>query len=216
VLTQEAAYQSLLKRTRQQIHQRIAQVLEAQWPETAQRQPEVLAQHYTEAGCAEEAVGYWQRAGERSNARSAYAEAVVHCTRGLDVLQTLPDTPTRAQQELDLLLLLGGALRITKGFAAPDVGHAFARARELCRHVEATPQLCDILIGLHTFYQNRGELQTSRELMEQALTLAQRLHDPVRLIRAHANLRCVMTVQVVTLHVPSSLYEQLKRRAAQA
>jgi tetratricopeptide (TPR) repeat protein len=79
-------------------------------------------------------------------------------------------------------------LRITKGFAAPDVGRAFARARELCRHVEATPQLCDILIGLHTFYQNRGELQTSRELMEQALTLAQRLHDPVRLIRAHANL----------------------------
>jgi predicted ATPase len=188
VLTQEAAYQSLLKHTRQHVHQRIAQVIETQWPETAQRQPEVLAQHYTAAGRAEEAVGYWQRAGERSNERSAYAEVVVHCTRGLDVLQTLPDTPTRAQQELDLLLLLGGALRITQGFAAPEVGHVFARAQELCRHVEATPQLCDILFGLQSFFHNRGACQTGKQLMEQALALAQRLQDPARCLRAHANL----------------------------
>ena len=187
-LIQETAYQALLRSTRQQYHQRIAQVLAAQFPDLAATQPELLAHHYTEAGLAELAVEYWQRAGERSNGRSAYVEAVAHCTTGLEVLQMLPDTPQRAQQELHLLLILGGALRITKGFAAPEVGHTFARARELCRHVEGTPLLYDILIGLHAFYQNRGELQVSRELVEQSLTLAQRLHDPVRLIRAHTNL----------------------------
>src|SRR3989454_1551955 len=88
-LIQETAYQSLLRSTRQQYHQRIAQVLGEQFPDLAETQPELLAHHYTEASLAEQAVGYWQRAGERSNARSAYMEAVVHCTKGLDVLRTL-------------------------------------------------------------------------------------------------------------------------------
>ena len=82
-LIQEAAYQSLLKSTRQQYHQRIAQVLEAQFPETAETQPELLAYHYTEAGLNEPAIGYWQRAGERALQRSANPEAVQHLTRGL-------------------------------------------------------------------------------------------------------------------------------------
>src|SRR4030095_9186529 len=89
-LIQEAAYQSLLKRTRQQSHQRIAQVLAAQFPETAETQPELLAQHYTEAGLAAPAVEYWQRAGERSSARSAYVEAGAHLTKGLGVIKKAP------------------------------------------------------------------------------------------------------------------------------
>jgi class 3 adenylate cyclase len=117
-LLQEAAYQSLLKSTRQQYHQRIAQVLTAQFLETVETQPELLAQHYTAAGLAEEAVGYWQRAGQRSHMRSAYAEAVAHYTTGLEVLQTLPDTPQRAQQELNLLLTRLEALRIVPGSRA--------------------------------------------------------------------------------------------------
>ena len=105
-LLQEAAYQSLLRSTRQQYHLRTAQVVAEQFPQTAETQPELLAQHYTEAGLAEEAVGYWQRAGERGNARSAFVEAIAHCTKGLAVLQTLPDTPARAQRELRLQLAL--------------------------------------------------------------------------------------------------------------
>jgi tetratricopeptide (TPR) repeat protein len=187
-LIQEAAYQSLLRSTRQQYHQQIVQVLETQFPDICATQPELLAHHYTEAGLPEPAVGYWQRAGERDSGRSAYVEAVTHVTQGLEVLHTLPDTPTRAQRELPLLLTLAAALRITKGFAAPEIGQALARARELCRHVEDTPQLYDTLTGLQTFEVNRGAFQAARELGEQALTLAQRLHDPGRLIRAHANL----------------------------
>jgi class 3 adenylate cyclase/tetratricopeptide (TPR) repeat protein len=191
-LLQEAAYQSLLRSTRQQYHQRTAQVVAERFPDLAETQPELLARHYTEAGLAEEAVGYWQRAGARSYAQSAYIEAVGHCTQGLEVLKTLPDTPTRARRELSLLLALGAALRPTKGFAAPEVGHAFTRARELCRHVEDTPQLCNILLSLHAFYQARGDHQTSRELVEQSLALAQRLHEPGRVMRGHANLGTVL------------------------
>ena len=105
------------------------------------------------------------------------------------MLQTLPDTPTRAQQELPLLLTLAGALGVIKGFAAPAVGQVLSRARELCHHAGDTPELFDILLGLGgRYYQNRGELQTALALVEQALTLAQRLHDPVLLIRAHGQL----------------------------
>jgi predicted ATPase len=101
-LIQDTAYQSLLKNTRQQYHQRIAQALEEQFPAAVTHQPELLAHHYTEAGLAAQAVGYWQRAGECSHARSAYVEAVSHLTKGLELLTTLPGTPERAQQELDM------------------------------------------------------------------------------------------------------------------
>src|SRR5205823_10027986 len=100
-LIQEAAYESLLKRTRQQYHQRIAQVLEAQFPETAETQPELLAYHYTEAGLNEQAIGYWQRAGQRALERSAQTEAINHLTRGLELLTAMPETPERLRYELD-------------------------------------------------------------------------------------------------------------------
>ena len=98
-LIQDAAYESLLKSTRQQYHQRIAQVLEAQFPQTAETQPELLAQHYTEAGLMAQAVAYWQRAGQRASDRSAHAEAIQHLTTGLEVLTTARDacaSPARA------------------------------------------------------------------------------------------------------------------------
>jgi len=101
-LIQDTAYQSLLKSTRQQYHQRIAQVLEERFPETAATQPELLGQHYTEAGLSAQAIEYWQRAGQLASQRSAYVEAFAHLTKGLEVLRTLPDTPERIQHELVL------------------------------------------------------------------------------------------------------------------
>ena len=83
-LIQDAAYQSLLRSTRQPHHQRIAQVLEARFPEICETQPELLAHHYTEAGLVEQAIPYWQRAGQRALERSAYVEAIAHLTQGLD------------------------------------------------------------------------------------------------------------------------------------
>src|SRR5262249_52742337 len=137
-LIQDAAYQSLLRSTRQQYHQRIAQVLEARFPDTAETQPELLAYHYTEAGLREQAIGYWQVAGQRAVERSANIEAIAHLTRGLEVLQTLPDTPERIQQELGLQTTLGPALMVLKGFGNPEVEKTYRRARELCQQVGTT------------------------------------------------------------------------------
>src|SRR5207249_12173387 len=123
-LIQDAAYQSLLHSTRQQYHQRLAQVLAEQFPETAEMQPELLAHHYTEAGLSAPAVAYWQRAGQRAVQRSAHVEAVAHLTRGLSLLTMLAETPERARQELALQLALAESLAATRWFAAPAVGEA--------------------------------------------------------------------------------------------
>ena len=184
-LIQEAAYQSLLKRTRQRHHRQSAQVLEAQFPDTAETRPALLAYHYTAAGCREHAVGYWHRAGVRALQRSANPEAVQHLTTGLDLLATLPETPARAQQELDLQIALGPALSVTQGMAAPAVEQTYARARALCAQVGETPQRFQTLRGLSRFYQSRGALQTARELAEQLSRLAQRGAAPTPRLEAH-------------------------------
>jgi predicted ATPase len=184
-LIQDAAYASLLRSTRQQYHQRIAQILEAQFAETVATHPELLAQHYTEAGLAEQAVGYWYQAGQRAHERSAHVEAIGHLTKGLEVLTPLPDTREHRQQELALQLTLGQALMATKGAAAPEVGHAYTRARALCQQVGETPLLFPALGGLVIFNLNRGEVQTARELGDQMLSLAQRVQNPADLAHAH-------------------------------
>ena len=175
----------MLRSTRQQYHQRLAQVVEARFPELCETQPELLAHHYTEAGLSAQAIPYWQRAGQRAIERSANVEAISHLTKGLELLTTLPDTAERTQHELTLQIALGGSLMTIKGFAAPEVERVHARARALCRQVGETPQLFPVLWGLWLFYEVRGELQTARELAEQCLSLAQRQQDPAPLLPAH-------------------------------
>jgi predicted ATPase len=150
-LIQDAAYQSLLKSTRQRYHQQIAQVLEARFPSVVETQPELLAQHYTEAGLTEQAIPYWQRAGQRAVERSAHVEAISHLTKGLELLTTLPGTPERTRHELDLQITLGPALMVIKGPAAPEAERVYNRARALCQHVGETPQLYPTLWGLWLF-----------------------------------------------------------------
>jgi len=188
VLIQEAAYQSLLKSTRQQYHQRIAQVLEAQFPETAEAEPELLAHHYTEAGLTAQAIPYWQRAGQRASDRSAHMEAVSHFTTGIELLKTLPETPERIQQALTLYIALGAALLMAKGHAAPEVEHAYTQARALCQQVGETPELVPVLFGLWRFYVQRSQLHMARELGETLLRLAQRTDDPALAVIAHCAL----------------------------
>jgi predicted ATPase len=184
-LIQDAAYQSLLKRTRQQYHQRIAQVLEAQFPAVVETQPELLAHHYTEAGRTEQAIPYWQQASQHASDRSAYLEAISHCTTGIELLTILPETPEHTQQALTLHIALGAALLVTKGHAAPEVEHAYTRARELCQQVGETPQLVPVLFGLWGFYTMRPQLHTAREIGDTLLRLAQRAHDPALAVIAH-------------------------------
>ena len=142
-LIQDAAYASLLKSTRQRLHQQMVQLCEARCPEVVATQPEVVARHCTAAGQDAAALGYWQRAGQRALQGSAHAEAVAHLTQGLAVLTTLPETPARLQQELDLQVALGPALRNTKGHATAEVARAYAPSPgAVCaarRHAAAVP-----------------------------------------------------------------------------
>jgi class 3 adenylate cyclase/predicted ATPase len=184
-LIQEAAYQSMLKSTRQRVHRQVAQALEAESAETMETQPELVAQHYTTAGCHEQAVHYWQRAGQQASDRSANLEAVSHLTTGIELLTTLPETPERTQQALTLHIALGAALEITKGFAAPEVEHAYTQAHALCQQVGETSELVPVLCGLWRFYLVRLQLHTARELGETLLRLAQHTDDPALSVIAH-------------------------------
>lgn len=157
-LVQDAAYQSQLKRTRQQVHQQIVQIVEEAFPEVVERHPELLAHHGTEAGQDEQAIGYWRQAGQRAVEQSAYAEAVSHLTKGLELLRTRPDTPARLHQELVLLTSLGPALLVTKGATAVEVEQTYTQAWELCQRVEAGPQLLRVLWGLRLLYTGQGSL----------------------------------------------------------
>src|SRR5262249_52975059 len=150
-LIQDAAYQSLLRSTRQQHHQRIAQTLEAQFSETVATQPELVAQHYTAAGCAEQAGPYWLPAGQQASECLASLEAISHFTTGIELLQSLPETSEHTQQALTLYIGLGAAMQMVKGHAAPEVEHAYSQARALCQQVGETPELVPILFGLWKF-----------------------------------------------------------------
>ena len=173
-LIQDTAYQSLLKRTRQQYHQQIAQVLEQQFVEVTATQPELVAQHYTEAGLAEQAIPYWQRAGQSAAQRSANVEAVHHLSKGLALLHALPDGPQWAQQELSISLSLGAALIAARGWASHEAENIYTRAGELCEQVGTPAQQFTVLFGLWLVYLLRAELEQAAKLAQQLLSLAQR------------------------------------------
>src|SRR5215470_1046613 len=184
-LIQETAQRSLLKHTRQQYHQRIAQALAERFPETAETQPELLAHHYTEAGLPGSAAPYWQRAGQRAIERSAHVEAISHFTKGLEVLKALPEAPERNLQELVLHLALGAALSMLKGYTAPETEQAYSAARRLCQQVGDSPQRFAALAGLLRFYRSRTELKTAQELGSELLKLAQSTHGDAFLLEAY-------------------------------
>jgi class 3 adenylate cyclase/predicted ATPase len=184
-LIQETAYQSLLRSKRQQYHSQTVRILEQRFPDIVETRPELLAYYCTEAGLPAQAVPYWQRAGQLAVERSANVEAISHFTKGLELLEALPATPERVQQELMLQLALGAPLLLIKGSAAPEVAHAYARAQELCQEVGNSPQRFSALIGLGRFNFSRARLLTARELAEQCFALAQHLQDPVSLQEAH-------------------------------
>jgi predicted ATPase len=219
-LIQDAAYESLLRATRQNYHQRIAQVLEFQFPETVEAQPELLAHHYTEAGLIPQAVGYWQKAGQSAIQRSAHVEAINHLHTGLALLQTLPETRERLQREVGMLIALGASLRATKSSGTPEVEQTYLRAQHLCELLDDPHQLFPVLRGLHGYYGNRAELQTAHDLGEQLLTLAQQVQDPAMLVVAHAvvgrTLLCLGAVASAHTYLTQgiTLYDLQQHRAA--
>jgi class 3 adenylate cyclase/predicted ATPase len=184
-LTQEVAYHTLLQERRRDVHERTAQAIETLFRARVEDYYSELAHHYRRSGNLDKAVAYLQRAGQQAMARSAHADAIEQLTAALELLTRLPESPARAQQELDVQTTLGPALMHTQGYAAPEVEHAYARARALCQQLEVTSQLFPVLWGLAMFSQVRGEFQTARALAEQLMTMAQRTPDAALLLQAH-------------------------------
>ncbi len=184
-LVQDAAYATLLRGRRQELHDRTAQAIERNHPEISEREPEVVARHYTEAGQAEAAAEHWLRAGKRSAERSANSEAIEHLTRGLDVLKSLPDTPQRQIRELEYLLALGPCLISIKGGAALAVGETYDRARTLAREVGNLGHQFTATWGLWFVHEHRGELAASQGHANDTLALAREMAEPNALLQAH-------------------------------
>jgi tetratricopeptide (TPR) repeat protein len=184
-LIQETAYQSMLVSRRQQLHTRIADTLVERFPETTGTQPELVAHHYTEAGLADHAIDYWQRAGQRAVERSANLEGIAHFTKGLNALAALPDGRDRLERELALRTALGPALMSTKGLGAREVEANYTRALGLCRQLGERPELFAVLRGLWEYHELRGDLKTALRLGEEVLGLAVAADDRALRLIAH-------------------------------
>src|SRR4029077_16787040 len=148
-------------------------------------QPALLARHYAEAGVVEKSVAYWGKAGQRSAARSAMAEAVAQLHKGLDQLALLPDTPERQGRELEFWSALGAVLQAVKGQAAPETGHAYARARELWEQLGSPSEFLHIPYGQSLHHVFRGELDLAQRLDEDLLRLSSERSDSAGLVLGH-------------------------------
>jgi tetratricopeptide (TPR) repeat protein len=178
-LVRDAAYDSLLRTTRQRYHARIAEVMVARFPEVAQNRPELLAHHLSGAGFHADATAHWQAAGENAAKRSAVNEAVAHLRRALVDLEQLPEDATRIDRELSVLTALAPALMAVYGWAAPVVGETCKRAIELARRLEAHDRMYPPLWGLWTNQFVGGRLHEAMETATQVLDMALATGDPM-------------------------------------
>ncbi len=167
------------------MHAQIAEALEVHSPELMDSQPELFAQHYAEAGLVEKSVACWGKAGHRSAARSAMAEAAAQFYKGLDQLALSPDTPKRQRQELELRSSFGAVLQAVKGFGAPETGQAYARARELWEQLGSPAEFLRVPFGQSLYHLYRGELDLALRLDEGLLRLSRQRNDSAGLVMGH-------------------------------
>jgi predicted ATPase len=184
-LYQEVVYEHLPPGRRAELHRRIGMRLEAAFGERVGEVAAELAMHFRRGHDVGRAIRHLHRAGEIATRRSAAREAVAHLTEALDLLRALPDSPARDQQEVTLRISLGAPLMATRGWGAPEVERAYARAQELCEKMGDPPQLFQALWGLWQFRTNHAELDVARALGERLLTLARRTDEPAIVLEAH-------------------------------
>jgi tetratricopeptide (TPR) repeat protein len=173
----DAAYSSLLRSRRQQLHKRIAQVLEEEFPQVAEVEPEVLARHYTEAGQLDRAIEKWEVAGHRERARSAQHEAAAHFREAACLIAELPDSDEQRAREATLLLWLGQALFGALGGGAPETIAAFVRAKDLARELGDRDVLCRAAYGASVAYTLTGRFDAPLALAAEVSEVAERDDD---------------------------------------
>ena len=186
-LTQEVAYNSLLQERRKELHERVAQAIEALWPDQADDRCSELAYHYRRSGNIPKAITYLHRAGQQALRRSAYTEAIDLVREALALLATQPDSPETARQELGLQVTLGLSLRLAQGMSA-EMEQAYARAQTLCERVGETAQLFSLLCGLHSVFLTKGDSPKVQEVGQRLVQLAQDTANGAFLVQAYYRL----------------------------
>ena len=176
-LVQDAAYDSLLKSPRQELHAKIARVIEERFPGVKDTEPELLAHHLSAAGADAAAIPSWYKAATNAVERVALLDAMAHCARGLALLSALPDSQDRARQELALQLVLGQAAAQAKGWAAPEPEQAFSRARALCEAIGDAPEVFPALWGVWAFSVVAGRMVAAEAVALEFLGHAKRSGD---------------------------------------
>ena len=184
-LVRDAAYESLLKSRRQQLHGQIARALEERFADIVASQPEIVAHHFTEAGLVEPAIDYWLKAGQQAARRSANAEALNHLARGLELLPNIDDPMLRNKSELLLQTSLGNSLRATKGWSIDSVKHAYTRALQLCKESGFDEHTLPAVFGLWTWNFLRAALGEAQALAEHLVNTAENADDSVYKVLAH-------------------------------
>jgi tetratricopeptide (TPR) repeat protein len=207
VLIQQAAYDSMLRRRRVQLHGQIAGILTHRADELQPVAPELLAHHWTEAGEAGQAIEAWRTAAQLSAARSAYAETSAHYERALALLDQLPEEPERVQRELVLQLGLTDALQMAKGFGAPETIAAADRAKKLSEYLGDTQFRLRTLYNMWGTSMSSGEIMSSQVLADELVSLARELGDEQSSCEAHI-------AQAGTLYNRGRLAEALEHAEA--
>jgi tetratricopeptide (TPR) repeat protein len=176
VLVQEVAYESLLRRNRRTIHERVARVLDAQQSVDATSAPEVVARHYEAAGLVKEAAMHYQLAATLAAEGSGHREAIAFLQRGISLARQLEDVDEGRELEVEMQLALGSSLA-TRSYSDPDLAAAYDRARELCELIGNDVRVGQALGGLSVFYINQGDTALGAELAERALAIADHHQD---------------------------------------
>ena len=172
-LIQDAAYESLLKSDRHQLHHRVANVLEHQFTNITQSQPEILAHHYTEASMPVQALPIWLKAGQQASQKNASSEAIAHLVKGLGLLDHLESQEERKHMELDFKITLGGTYVVSHGFPHPKVKETFNNARDIAQNMDPSPKLALVLFNLLGYYFNTEDYAAAHAIADHMMTLAQ-------------------------------------------
>jgi TolB-like protein/class 3 adenylate cyclase/predicted ATPase len=184
-LVRDAAYGSLLRNARRLLHARIADALETHSPEVTESQPELLAQHYAEAGFLDKSVAYWGKAAHRSAARFAMAEAAAQFQKGLDQLALLPDNPDRQRQELEFSCSLAAVLQTVKGDGASETGRAYAQALERWERLGCPAEFLHVPWGKSRYHIYHGEFNLALQLADSVLHRSRQCNDSAGLVLGH-------------------------------
>jgi len=193
-LVRDIAYQSLLKSRRKQLHGQIARTLELKFPEVVTSQPELVAQHFSEAGLVEPAIRYWIKAGHLALNRSANA-AVGHLNQGLAHIPSIEDEALRKKLELLLQTSLGNSLQALKGWSTEEVKDAYTRALQLCEETSLDQDALPAIFGLWTWNFVRPSFSEARRLTEHLLHAAEKIGDVGYKVLGHEALGFTLLAQ---------------------